>query len=353
MHIVVVQTAFLGDLVLTTPLLRELRRARPGARISVVTTPLGREVFGTLPYVDEVQLHRKRPSLPSLVSGWLLGRRLRANGVDVAIAAHRSHRSGMVVRMSGAARRVGFHDAAGAWAYTQRVERDLRRHAVDRYLGLSVAVGGDPQRAPRQPELRFPASASRQVARTLAGAGISEDAPLLCLAPGSVWATKRWPPDGYAALATAARARGLQPLLVGSTAEAALCRRVADHCAERVPVVAGRTGISELAALFSRSRALVSNDSGAAHVAAAVGTPVVTIFGATVPALGYTAVGESTRIVEHESLDCRPCHRHGARRCPRGHFRCMREISPGRVLVSLDELLRTTERQVTALRRPG
>ena len=106
-----------------------------------------------------------------------------------------------------------------------------------------------------------------------------------------------------------------------------------------MPVVAGQTRIMELAALLARSRALVANDSGPAHIASAVGTPVVSIFGPTVPRFGYTPVGPLNRIVEHPDLPCRPCDRHGPPSCPLSHFRCMREIRAEQVLRELDDVL--------------
>jgi heptosyltransferase-2 len=104
-------------------------------------------------------------------------------------------------------------------------------------------------------------------------------------------------------------------------------------------VLAGRTGIPELTALLARSRALLVNDSGPGHVASAVGTPVVAVFGPTVPAFGYTPYGAANRVVEHPDLECRPCDRHGPQVCPLGHHRCMRDLPPERVIAALAGVL--------------
>ena len=112
-----------------------------------------------------------------------------------------------------------------------------------------------------------------------------------------------------------------------------------------VPVLAGSTAVPELVALLARARLVVANDSGAAHVASAVGTPVVSIFGPTAPELGYAAYGPATLVVEQAGLVCRPCGRHGSKRCPLGHFRCMRELTGETVLESVDALLRATSRE--------
>src|SRR5262249_39514679 len=118
-----------------------------------------------------------------------------------------------------------------------------------------------------------------------------------------------------------------------------LCRKVADLAGGGVAVLAGTTDVRDLVALLARARALVVNDSGPGHVASAVGTPVVSIFGPTVPAFGYTPFGGRNVIVEHDGLTCRPCDKHGPQVCPLGHHRCMKEIPPVRVIEGLARVL--------------
>jgi len=353
MRILVVQTAFIGDQVLTTPLLRELRRLHPSARIVAVTTKAGAELFAPLPWLDAIRVHRKRPSLPALVQAVRLGRSLAAERFDVAVVAHRSHRSALIARLAAPLRRIGFAEASGRWCYTERVPYERRRHATERYLALADPLGGAARDADRVPRLTLTRRAVQRTDALLRSARVERGQPLLCLAPGSVWPTKRWGAGGFASVARAAKERGLRPLLLGSSADAELCAEVAALAGEDTVTLAGRTRVDELVALLARAVALVGNDSGPAHIAAAVGTPTVTVFGATVPALGYAPLGSAGRIVENVALGCRPCGRHGGRACPLGHFRCMVEIPPARVLRALDELLDRATLQRPALLRPG
>ena len=163
--------------------------------------------------------------------------------------------------------------------------------------------------------------------------------PIVCIAPGAAWLTKRWPADRFAVVARELAQRGWAPVLIGSEDEAKLCRAVTERSGATAIDLAGRTNVAELVALIERSGVLVANDSGPAHIAAAVGTPVVQIFGPTVPELGYAAFGVPSRVVEHPELECRPCHRHGPEQCPLGHFRCMRDIETPTVLAAIDGLL--------------
>ena len=353
MRVLVVQTAYLGDLVLTTPFLRELRRVAPAAAVDLWTTPTGAALFSPLPWVDTVLVHDKRDSRP-----WWRGlggraRSLRERRYDVVVAAHRSLHSALLVRASGASTRIGFSGGQASWAYNRRVPWHAERHAVRRYLELARPLGGDPEGADPAPALRLEPRARQRVEALLRAHEVATERPLVCVAPGSIWNTKRWMTAGFSAVVDGARRRGLQPLLIGTAAERALCLDVACGCRVPPPVLAGSTSIPELAALLARAEALIANDSGPGHVASAVGTPVVTIFGPTVPDFGYAPRGERNHTVEHPDLDCRPCDRHGPAVCPRGHFRCMREIGPAQVLEALDRLLSDRAAGQAQAVRPG
>jgi len=338
-QVLVVQTAFLGDIVLTTPLLREIKRVDPTSGLTVLTTPLGRAILAGHPCVDTLVVHDKKgpDGGPLGVGRALLS--LRRQRFDVAIAAQRSSRTGLLVRGSGAPRRVGFEGAAGRWAYTDRVSWDGARHAVHRYLALAGPLGGDPGRADPQPSIPVGDAARAKVDALLEAAGIGADEPVLAVSPGSIWGTKRWTPHGFAEVVRAAPRLGVAPVLVGAPDESALCREIAVRAGGRVPVLAGVTGIPELAATLARARALVVGDSGPGHIASAVGTPVVAIFGPTIPAFGYTPFGAANRIVEHAAMPCRPCDRHGPQVCPLGHHHCMTEIPAERVIDVLADVL--------------
>jgi len=338
-RLVVIQTAYLGDMVMTTPLLRELRRVRPGAPICVLTTPLGAEVLRHHPVVDEVVAYDKRRppfGLPGLLAAI---RSLRRGHEDVvAIAAQRSHRTGLVLRATSATRRIGFQGAAGAWSYTDRVAYRAGVHAVDRYLDLAVPLGGEPHRADRRPHLAV-TSAERDRARALLrGLGIAPERPLACIAPGSHWPTKRWSAEGFGEIGRRLVADGHAVVVVGTEPERDLCERVANVTGPGAVAAAGRLGVREFVATLARSTLTVANDSGPAHVAAAFGAAVVSVFGPTSPESGLVPFGDHVRVVQHPDLVCRPCSRHGPRSCPLGHFRCMREIGPDDVWRAVQDL---------------
>lgn len=153
--------------------------------------------------------------------------------------------------------------------------------------------------------------------------------PLIALAPGSVWGTKRWP--YYAELA-----RALQPthrsVIVGSREDAPLAASIAQATGGDAIDATGRLTLLGSAELIGRCRVIVTNDSAPLHLASAMNTPTVAVFGPTVPAFGFGPLADRSAIAEHSALDCRPCHPHGPMVCPLGHWRCMRDLSLASVL---------------------
>jgi heptosyltransferase-2 len=337
--IVVFQTAFVGDVVLTTPLLREVRRRCPERRLTLVGSPGAAKLLAGAPWLDEIVPFDKRRGDRGARGIARIVRRIRQGPVETVLAAQRSSRTGLLAMLSGARERVGFAGASGSWAYSVRVPWQEERHCVRRYLELAAPLGVDASGVDARPEVPVSPEAAEAVEQVLRSEGIGPRDAVLTMSPGSVWPTKCWTREGYAGVVRWASGAGLRPVLVGSPDEEPLCRAISDLAGGGHPVLAGRSTLPELAALLARSRAVVGNDSGASHIAAAVGTPVVAVFGPTSSTAGYSPYGPGVRIVEHRSLECRPCHRHGPPVCPLGHFRCMREIEASAVIAELEALL--------------
>lgn len=334
-RVLVVQTAFLGDLVLTQPLVEELARALAPAPVDLLVrapfAPIARGFRG----VAEVLPFDKRGADRG-VSGFLRQRAaLRARGYAVSVTPHRSFRTGLLLRAAGIPRRVGFAGSPGAAFLTDRVATPPGAYP-ERLRGLLLAVGAGP--GPDDPALDVDPAVADALAAKLRAAGVGDDASVVALNPGSVWATKRWLPEGFAEVCRALSARGFTPVLVGGRDDAPVTAEVARLAGAGTVDFAAKTSLPELAALARRARVFVSNDSGPMHIAAAVGTPVVAIFGPTTPALGFAPRIRASEIVER-ALECRPCHKHGPKVCPLGHFRCMREIGAGEVLSAAERLV--------------
>ena len=330
--LLVVQTSFLGDVVLTTPLISALREQVRPRRLAVLVRPDAAPLLAGHPDVDEVMIDDKR-GRDRGAFGWLrVARRVRAARFDVAVSPHRSLRTALLLAAARIPRRVGFRESRGAPLYHIRLPRDRRRHDVERNLALMAPFGG----APAVPQLHLPVSSEAAArAETLLPAGTG---PLIGLAPGSVWATKRWTPAGYAAVAARFVREGARCVLLGGPDDVPLADEIRARAGDGVSVLAGRTDLATLVAVIDRLTLLIANDSAPMHVACARGVPVVAVFCATTPALGYGPWGRRAAVVEAD-LACRPCGRHGGRRCPRRTEDCMHLVSPERVLTAAREVL--------------
>ncbi len=335
-HQLVVQTSFLGDTVLTTPLIAELATRGP---VDVVVTPASAPLLARNPDIHELFVYDKRGADAGLSGFRRLAQRVRApdarEGAPPAIAylAQRSARSGALALAAGYTQRVGFEGSAGQTLYTARVPYREDRHHAERLWRLACPEQSDGE-TPR-PKL-FPGREERAAVDALLGAA-TDSRPLVALAPGSVWATKRWP--GYAELAKRLAAR-YRLAIIGGSSDSSDAASIAEFSGAQ-GVVDGTASLTLLASaeLIGRAKLLVTNDSAPQHLASAMGTPTITIFGPTVEAFGFGPLAPNSISLGLDALACRPCHHHGPPRCPLGHWRCMRELGVDAVAIAVDEVL--------------
>jgi heptosyltransferase-2 len=238
--------------------------------------------------------------------------------------------------MTGAKERIGFTSSTGRALYTKQIPYRPDRHHAERLWSLAMSDCADPPSRDQVRPRLYPSDEERRRIDLLLRESGSTDEPFVALAPGSAWGTKRWP--YYRDLAKRL-AEECRIAVVGSKADSAL----ADQIIDAVPSGCAINGIGlpllASAELIGRSRAIVTNDSAPQHLASAMGTPTLTIFGPTVPEFGFGPRAERHVVAGHDGLSCRPCHRHGPQRCPLGHWRCMRELTPQYITSLLTEVL--------------
>jgi lipopolysaccharide heptosyltransferase II len=326
----VVQTAFLGDVVLTTPLLAVL--AERHGPVDVVTTPAAAPLLETHPAVRQVLVYDKRKADHGLAGLRRLARRLRAERYAVAYLPHRSLRSAALAWLARIPRRVGYTDG---WRslYTEARPRPREGHEIDRLLAL---VGATPHHRTR-PMLQLAANDVARAEEEITAAAVAP--PFAALAPGSIWGSKRWP---HFAVLARRLAQHLDVVLVGGPDDAALADAIVagateGDAAHRVVSLCGRLSLRESAAVIREAAILVTNDSAPLHFAQAVETPTVAIFGPTIPAFGFGPRGPRDVVVGLDGLACRPCSPHGPAACPLGHHRCLQAVSVDDVLRAMEE----------------
>ena len=331
----VIQTSFLGDVILTTPLIAELARRGP---VDVLVTPVGATALANNPDIRTVIRYDKRGTYGAAVGMWQTIKEMRTRRpYEAAYLAQGSFRSGIIAMTTGAKERIGFASSTGRLLYTRQVAYRPDRHHAERLWSLAMSDCADP---PTRDQIRprlYPSDEERhRVDSLLRHCGNIEE-PFVALAPGSAWGTKRWP--YYVELAKRL-ADDFRIAIIGSKADSEVASQIID--ALRPAAVINGVGTLPLLAsaeLIGRAQAIVTNDSAPQHLASAMGTPTLTIFGPTVPEFGFGPLAERNTVAGNKSLSCRPCDRHGPQRCPLGHWRCMRELTPEYVSSLLMEVL--------------
>ena len=333
---------WLGDAVMALPAVSDIRRHQPTRRLVVAARPGVAGLWRMVAGVDEVVvIPRARGAARWRTLGEHAGA-LRLAAADTAVLLPNSLQTALMARRAGIPERSGYRGNFRGWLLTRAVTRPRGLvHQTDYYRRLVAALGIT--NGERVPRLEVPAAVVETARGLLAAAGWTPGTKLLGIAPGAAYGgAKRWLPERFAAVAAdLARTRGLVPVLVGSEADrAAACAIEAElgkiGGAGSRPVViglAGRTDVSQLAGVLSLCAAFVSNDSGAMHLAAAVGTPVVALFGPTDERV-TAPVAPRARVLTAEAW-CRPCL---LRECPLDH-RCMNGIDARTVALAAGELL--------------
>lgn len=320
-RLLIIQTGFLGDAVLATGLLRVLV-TRTDIHVGMVVRAAYAELLEHHPalrWLHPFQKQTKGGFAQVLKS-------IKNVQYDIALIPHRSARSALLAWRAGVPRRIGFRQSELPWLLTDIVEYQIAQHETDRNAALLERAGITATL--RNPWLK---PSSQDAIPMLQYA--TDSTPLILIAPGSVWQTKRWSSQGYASVARQLTERGAAVKLIGSESERGLCQQIATEAGlPDTHNLAGKLTLRQLATLIAIAAHVVANDSAPVHLAESLGIPVTAIFGPTVPEFGFAPKGEGGRVVESGSLPCRPCDIHGPSRCPVGTHQCMTDITPQMVL---------------------
>jgi heptosyltransferase-2 len=330
-RILVLRLGALGDVLLTTPVLRELALAFPHAELHYLTRERYQELLVHNPCVARIHTLPGKPGPLALLRA---GAQLRALGFDLVIDLHRSFKSHLVRTALNPTSEIVYRGDFGRRSRPDSgVGTLVWPSLAERFLGTLTVFGVQPR--PQRLELYVDPDSVEASAASLDGL----EKPVVAIAPGARWSTKRWIPEGFAAVADSLRRqRHAGIVLVGDDDDRDVCRQVVSLMQGEARILVGLS-ILKTAAVLERSRLLVCNDSGLFHVARAMGTPAVAIFGPTGPQMGYYPWEPYARAVSLQ-MPCSPCTSKGSRRCPKRHFRCMRDLSAEAVLSAADEVWR-------------
>ena len=330
MKILLIRFSAIGDVVLTTPAIRVLRKRYPDAQIDMVVKPEIKSLLETNPHLNNLF------TLPSPFS-WrklaVLAKRLRSNHYNWIIDWQKHTKSYILEWLiGGKIRRYPKYSVQRF--FLVYFKKNYYRKVIPvplRYLSAlkPLEVEDDGQGA----EIFIPEGVEERLKKTWN----LNDGAYWVLAPGGGRATKRWPVSYFKRLADLMRKTlRLNLVVIGGEDDVSLCRQVLEGNWESSQNLCGKTSLQETAAVLKRSIGLVTNDTGVMHMASAFSKPVVALFGPTVKEFGFFPF-RTPHVVLEKSLDCRPCSFHGTNKCPRKHFSCMREIYPEEVLKAVSK----------------
>lgn len=334
-NILVLQTAYIGDVVVSTPLIRELHKIFPAANIDIITTPLSSEIFKYHPHIRRIiPFDKKNHKYLNLIK---LIRKLRPRNYDCSISIQASLTSALLLYLSNIHRRIGF---ARQVLTTDSIEIEEKPtiHRSQHILKLLSPLG-DTRELDNSTELYLSEKERKIAARIIDDYKENKNSMVIGMAPGSIRFTKQWPEEYYTELLGGLSRKNIYTLLLGSAKERDLCQRIINKSgSQNAKNLAGELSILESSAVIERVDLVLANDSAPLHLANAVNTAVFAFFGPTVRKYGFFPYRSDDYLFEVE-LDCRPCSLHGGKRCPKGHHKCMLEITPDIVMQKIEQKL--------------
>lgn len=353
-RVLVIPKGFIGDIILISPVFEALKRSAPDVHITALVPPQFADLVGRDIYVDEVIRFDRRKEFSGFQGLRVLAAQLKAQAFDVAYAFQRSPRTALLLWLAGIPNTVGFSDSLLSFLFTRRIRTTKRYHEVIRQLevvqdDLNSDVKGEFEALTRSGpapvsnlfSLRVPDVSLEEISAPLAGFMSSLD-KYVVIAPGSAWQTKMWRAEGFREVASGLIAQGYKVVVVGAPDDSEACAEVCrdrDLSEATITNLCGRTSLSELIYVIKGARGVICNDSLALHLASATKVPAVAIFCATSPQFGFGPWKNRAIVVEKGDLFCKPCRRHGSRRCPTGTYACMRGVTSTQVLEAFADLV--------------
>ena len=346
MHrILVIQTAFIGDVVLATALLQNLHAAYPAAKIDILVRQGADELFTDHPYINEVHVWNKKKNKYQHL--FQIIQNIRRIKYDVVINVQRYLATGIITVLSGAKKTIGFNKNPLSFLFSEVVAHQFGAAAEAAEAGARPAAQNSNSASLHETSRNHALLASLTTApvakpalypsaANFATVQKWQSAPYICMSPGSVWETKKMPAQNWIDLINAVPTN-YTIYLMGAPNETTLCAEILSGSSRGGVInIAGQLNLLEAAALIKGARLNYVNDSAPMHLASATNAPVAAIYCSTIPAFGYGPLSSVQFIVETlEHLPCKPCGLHGKKACPLGHFNCGYKITTAQLLAPL------------------
>jgi heptosyltransferase-2 len=329
MKILIVQTGFLGDIILSTPVIKAVRALYPQSEIFFLTTPAGKLLVQNDPLLKKVLVYDKRGKEKGLKGLLKTADKLKQLKFDRVYCLHKSIRTSIMISLSGIPQKTGFKKASLSFIYDTKEIRNPEDHDAIRNLSI---LSSETDISLLKHDLRLFSPDENEVKNELKSL---KDSKYILLSPGSAWKTKMWHSKGYNETALYFEKKGYFVVVTGADSEKEVCNQVCENT--NAFNFCGILNLLELKFAVSNAALVICNDSMALHVASAFKTPCVPVFCSTIPEFGYGPWKNKSIIVE-KNLHCRPCGRHGHNKCPLNTEECMK-IPSSEVINAAEKLV--------------
>ncbi|MDD5681102.1 MAG: lipopolysaccharide heptosyltransferase II [Candidatus Omnitrophica bacterium] len=337
-RILLIRTDRIGDVALSTPAIKAVRDSYPDSYIAFMVKPYAEDIAAGNPYLNEVIIYDKDGAHNSFFATLLFGIGLRKKKFDTVVILHPTNRSHIIAFLAGIPNRIGF-DKKMAFLLTKRVSDKKflgEKHELDYTLDILRSIGV----TPKDRNLFVPVKSSHEnaIAIKLAREGYNGSDLLLAVHPGASCPSKKWPAERFAGLIDRlSKDYDFRIVVVAGPDDASVVARMKKNLKSNVIDLSGKTSVGELAALFKRCCLFISNDSGPVHIASAVGTPCIVIFGRKQPGLSPRRWGPTGKndIVLHKDAGCTVCLAHN---CKNG-FKCLQAVTVDDVFEAVKRVL--------------
>ncbi len=341
-RLLVIQTAFPGDAILTLPMIQKLKEYNPDSSIDIVCITSTSEIFLASPSVANVHIFDKRKKHRSILKMISFAKELKKNNYSAVYSPHRSLRTSLLVMFLNIEESFGFSNSSIKYVYKNITEYIPGHHEVERNLSLAgVSTTNDSWKI--LPVLKATDENIKNVEDFFSS--VKKEEKTAIIAPGAVWNTKKYPFEYYIEIIKYLINKKFTVLLNGGEKDKKLCEQLASSCKENVISIAGKFSLVESFEVMKRGDIVISNDSAPTHLAVAADVPVLTIYCSTTPGFGFYPYHSKGKYIAADDLYCHPCGIHGFQECPLNHFKCGMDLKPEKIIVKIKELLNENNKE--------
>lgn len=336
-NIGIIQTAFIGDVILSVYLTEIIKYSHEDSKIIFVSNPNAGEILKAFPQIDNLIFYDKRDAHLGIDGLKKIANTLKNLECDLIISPHRSFRSTLLTFLAQPKLSIGFENSSLAVCYNKKITYLPYQHEIERVISL-LSIFEDiriPNELP-QVHLNF-SSEAKNFVKNLLSTNKFGKTKIIIISPGSAWKTKQWKTNYFKYIAKELTKLNYNIFITGTSNEILLCEDIAYESG--TISLAGQISLEALLLLISLSSLLITNDSSPTHFATLTNTPCITIYGPTMPEFGFYPRSSKSAVIETKDVDCRPCSIHGYNQCPLGHHKCMELIKPEIVLQKAMEFL--------------